>query len=419
MKVPLTIIFFWSLFTFSMPFSASCFGVLTHEAIVDASWNNSILPLLKQKYPLATVDEQNEAHAYAYGGAVAPDMGYYPFGSKFFTNLVHYVRSGDLVNALLRDAQNINQYAFALGFLSHYEADTYGHPIATNKSVPIVYPKLGKKFGNVMTYEEDKIAHMRMEFGFDVLEVAKGNYASPAYQAFIGFKVDTAVLSKAFFETYGLTLNHVFNNHLTRAVETFRWIVANILPTITKAAWSEKKNTIEKKNNEPSSQHFYYKMRQKQYDKQYGKGYQRPGFSAKLLSLLIRVLPKVGPLRALKFKVPTPKSEKLFDESFDTVLLHYAANVNLLKMQDVHPQDLNFDTGKPTRDCAYNLADQTYSEWLLKLKDNQFNNVTTGIKDGIVNYFHLTPTSTKMFYSKPCAQFYNACNDILKVTPEE
>jgi hypothetical protein len=270
----------------------------------------------------------------------------------------------------------------------------------------------------VMTYEEDKIAHMRMEFGFDVLEVAKGNYASPAYQAFIGFKVDTTVLSKAFFETYGLTLNQVFNNHLSRAVETFRWIVANILPTITKAAWSEKKNTIEKKNNEPSSKHFYYKMRQKQYDKQYGKGYQRPGFSANLLSVLIRVLPKVGPLRALKFKVPTPKSEKLFDESFDTVLLHYAANVNLLKSQDVHPQDLNFDTGKPTRDCVYNLADQTYSEWLVKLKADQFNNVTTGIKDRIVNYFHLTPTSTNMLYSKQCAQFYNACNDILKVTPE-
>lgn len=419
MKVPLTIIILWSILAFALPFSGSCFGVLTHEAVVDACWNSSILPLLKEKYPSASEEEQKEAHAYAYGGAVAPDMGYYPFGSKFFTNLVHYVRSGDLVNALLRDAGNINEYAFALGFLSHYEADNYGHPMATNKSVPIVYPKLEKKYGHIMTYEEDEIAHMRMEFGFDVLEVAKGNYASPAYQQFIGFKVDTTVLSKAFFETYGLTLNEVFNNHLTRAVETFRWIVANIFPTITKAAWSQKKKTIEKKNDDAGSKHFYYKMRQKQYDKQYGKGYQRPGVSAKILSLLIRVLPKVGPLRPLKFKVPAPRAEKLFDESFDTVLLHYSANLNLLMDKNVHPQDLNYDTGKSSTDCEYSLADQTYCDWLLKLRTNEFDNVTTEIKQEIVNYFHLTVTPTIRPYSKDCSEFYNACNQILRMSPTE
>jgi len=192
-----------------LPFSVAAFGVLTHEAIVDASWDASIVPLLKKKYPVSTADDLKEAHAYAYGGAVAPDMGYYPFGSAMFTNLVHYVRSGDMVDALLKDATNINEYAFALGFLSHYEADNFGHPMATNRSVPLLYPKLRKKFGNVITYADNRIAHMRMEFGFDVLEIAKGNYVSQAYRDFIGFKVDTAVLSKAFFETYGLSLNEV------------------------------------------------------------------------------------------------------------------------------------------------------------------------------------------------------------------
>src|SRR5665647_63082 len=161
---------------FFLPFYSSAFGVLTHEAIIDASWDKSILPLLKEKYPLITAEQQKEAHAYAYGGAVTPDMGYYPFGSKLFTNLVHYVRSGDMVNALLNDARNINEYAFALGFLSHYMADNYGHPLATNVSVPLVYPKLVKKYGRVITFADNRISHMRMEFGFDVLEVAKGNY---------------------------------------------------------------------------------------------------------------------------------------------------------------------------------------------------------------------------------------------------
>ena len=415
MKSFFAIIIFQWLALFLIPLKGNSFGVLTHEAIIDASWNNMILPLLKQRFPLSTEEEQKEAHAYAYGGAVAPDMGYYPFGSKLFTNLVHYVRSGDLVNALLKDAETINQYAFALGFLSHYEADVYGHPLATNISVPLVYPKLKKKFGSVMTYEQDEIAHMRMEFGFDVLEVAKGNYASPAYRDFIGFKVDTTVLSKAFFETYGIKLIEVYNNHLNRGVETFRWIVANIFPTITKAAWSQKKKTIQKKNNDPASKHFYYIMRQKQYDKQYGKGYERPGFSAKLLSFLIRVLPKIGPLRPLKFKVPTPEAEKLFQNSFDTVLSHYTANVGLLKHNFAHPQDLNFDTGKPTADCKYSLADQTYCDWLLILKAHNFKNVTPTIKNVIVTYFHLVTGSNKQFYSKDCAAFYTACNELAQL----
>ena len=392
---------------------ASAFGVLTHEAIIDASWDKSILPLLKEKYPQITTEQQKEAHAYAYGGAVAPDMGYYPFGSKLFTNLVHYVRSGDMVNALLKDADNINEYAFALGFLSHYIADNYGHPLATNLSVPLVYPKLKKKYGHVITYAENRISHMRMEFGFDVLEVAKGNYASQAYHDFIGFKVDTVVLSKAFFETYGLGINEVFNNHLPLAVETFRWIIANIFPTITKAAWSAKKNNIQTQNHTATSRSFTFKMRRKQYNKQFGKGYERPGVSAKLLSFFIRALPKIGPLRALRFKAPTPKAEKLFDDSFDTIMVHYAANLEQLPKRNLHPEDMDFDTGKPTADCEYSLADQTYCDWLLKLKGDEFKNADPQIRLNIIKFFHLNNSISTVAYSKKCAKFYNACKEIV------
>lgn len=402
----------FALLIFFLPFSVTAFGVFTHEAIVDASWDNSILPLLKEKYPASTAAEQKEAHAYAYGGAVAPDMGYYPFGSRLFTNLVHYVRSGDMVNALLKHAANINQYAFALGFLSHYEADNYGHPMATNLSVPLLYPKLLKKYGSFVTYADNEVAHMRMEFGFDVIEIAKGNYASQAYRDFIGFKVDTTVLSKAFFETYGLTIDEVFNNHFTLGVETFRWIVANIFPTITKAAWSAKKKTIETNNNGANITHFRYKMRQKEYDKQFGKGYKRPGFSAKLLSFLIGALPKIGPLKALKFKSPTPQAEKLFVQSFDTILIHYAFKLKRLSKENIHPADMDFDTGKPTTGCEYSLADETYSDWLIRLDADKFAHVTNDIKNNIVNYLNLTATANIKHYSKHCAKFYAACDKI-------
>ena len=402
-----------------VPFFASGFGVLSHEAIVDAEWDHSILPLLKAKFPSASIEEQNEAHAYAYGGAVAPDMGYYPLGSKLFTNLVHYVRSGDMVDALLRDARNINEYAFALGFLSHYVADDYGHPLATNRSVPLVYPRLRKKYGNVITYGDNKVSHLRMEFGFDVLEVAKGNYASQAYRNFIGFKVDTAVLSKAFFETYGLTIDEVFSHHFHLGVETFRWIVANIFPVITREAWATKKHQILKQYNTANSKNFKFKMRRRQYNKQFGKDYKRPGFSAKMLSFFLRVIPKIGPLRALKFKPPTPQSEVFFDRSFDTILLHYSSRIKRLPQDHEPLRDIDFDTGLPTANCEYQLADQTYVAWLLRLNGDEFKNTNASIQKNIIRFFHLPAVAgSHSTLSKKCIRFMEAYHEIVKLDPQ-
>jgi hypothetical protein len=401
-----------------LPFTVSAYGVLTHEAIVDASWDKSIVPLLKEKFPEATDSALLEAHAYAYGGAVSPDMGFYPFGSKLFTNLVHYVRSGDFVNALLRDANTLNEYAFALGFLSHYVADNYGHPLATNRSVPLVYPKLEKKYGHVITYAEDKIAHMRMEFGFDVLEIAKGNYASQDYHNFIGFKVDTAVLARAFRETYQLDINRVFNNHFQLSVETFRWIVANIFPSLTKAGWVAKKKTIKKNDTTKATKYFSYKMRQKQYDKQFGKGYRRPGFKAALLSYLIRVLPKVGPLRALRFKAPTPQSQKYLEQSIDTVLHHYSLHLQQLKSHPLHLQDKDYDTGNLTANCEYSLANETYTIWVLELQENDFKNINNPLRQNILHFFDLPSAKIHTRKKSDCEKFYEAYEE-LRSMPEE
>jgi Zinc dependent phospholipase C len=386
--------------------------VLTHEAIIDAAWDKSILPLLKTRYPSATADELKNAHAYAYGGAVTPDMGYYPFGSVLFTNLVHYVRSGDMVNALLKDANNINEYAFALGFLSHYNADNYGHPLATNRSVPLVYPQLRRKYGSVITYAQNKISHLRMEFGFDVLQTAKGNYASQAYHDFIGFKVDTSVLARAFLETYGLDINQVFGHHLPMAVEVFRFIVSNIFPLITRSAWASKSSEILKKDNTVTSKNFRYKMHLKEYNKEYGTGYKHPGFFPTVLSFFIRVLPKVGPTRALRFKTPNQQAEKYFDQSFDTIMQHYTDNIKQLKQPNITLKDKDFDTGKPTEPCEYSLADETYNTWLLKLKSDNFKNVTSSIKQNILGFYNGMNPPSQNKYSKKCNELYNAFRDI-------
>ena len=396
---------------FFLPFSGKAFGVLTHEAIIDGLWEKSILPLLKAKYPSSTAEELKESHAYAYGGAVAPDMGFYSFGSPVFTNLVHYVRSGDMVTALLKDANNINQYAFAIGFMSHYYADNYGHPIATNRSVALVYPNLRRKYGSVITYAENKISHMRMEFGFDVLEVSKGNYASDKYHGVIGFKVDTTVLRKAFFETYGLDIDDVFKHKLLLAVEVFRWTVANVFPFITKAAWSVKSLDILKKDSTATSKTFRYKMRKKQYKQEFGTAYKHPGFFPSVISFFIRVLPKVGPLRALKFRTPTALAEKYFVQSFDSITFHYSAGLKRLN-SGINFKDFDFDTGKPTAICEYSIADNTYDAWLMQLKNDKFKNITLKQKQNIVGFYHWEDASNNIRYTKKCKEVFDAYKEL-------
>lgn len=391
------------------PFFAKPLGVFSHEAIIDAAWDKTIVPLLKSKFPNATPDQLKEAHAYAYGGAVTPDMGYYPLGSHFFTNLVHYVRSGDMIKSLLNNAQNLNQFAFAIGFLSHYYADNFGHPMATNKSVPLVYEKMKRKFGDNVTYADNKISHMRMEFAFDVLEIAKGNYASPQYHAIIGFKVDTALLSKAFTETYGLNINKVFKNHLSATVEVFRFTIANIIPVITKSAWAAKKGAIEKKDSSNVSRNFHYKMRIREYNKDFGKGYNRPGTFPTILSFLFKISPKVGPFRALKFKAPTAEAEKLFDKSFDTILFHYSYTLHSLLPSENHLKNFDFDTGKPSQHCEYPIADQTYIQWVQSLDKKE--QVAPQIKTNIITYFnahHLADTES----SSSCGRLQELLNTL-------
>ena len=399
---------YFTCLVFFLPNTANSLGVLSHAAIIDAAWDQSIVPLLKAKYPKTTAEELNTAHAYAYGGAIAPDMGSYPLSSVLFSHLVHYVRTGDLVDALISESRNINEYAFALGFLSHYYADNYGHALATNRSVPLTYPKLVRKYGTIITYAEDQTSHARMEFGFDVSQLAKGNYTNQAFNDFIGFKVDTSVLARAFYKTYGLDINAIFNNRFTTAIEIFRFMVASVVPAITRVAWASKGSEIEKQQPGVTRRDFIYRFRLRQYNKTHGTGYRPHGFRAKLLSFAIRVMPKVGPLKHLKFKVPTALSETYLHEGLDSILLHYTANLAPSKINTLH-RNKDYDTGNPTAACEYSLTDQAYDSWVLKLKKENYKTVTPAIRENIKGFYNAYPQRSS---SKDCIEVFNAVEDI-------
>src|SRR6202048_3107564 len=253
-------------FVISWPARVAAYSVLSHEAIIDSAWDGNIKPLLLKRFPDATPEELREAHGYAYGGAIIQDMGYYPHGSLFFSDLAHYVRSGDFVVILLRDSKDLNEYAFALGALAHYAADTDGHRIGTNRAVPVLYPNLRKKYGDFVTYEDDPLAHVKTEFGFYVLEVAKERYAPDSYHDFIGFQVAAPLLEEAFHETYGLDLKEVLANE-DKVLGSYRRDVSRLIPRATRIAWTLKKNEIQKDVPGMTRKKFLYNLSRSRYQR--------------------------------------------------------------------------------------------------------------------------------------------------------
>jgi hypothetical protein len=381
-----------------LPAPVPAYSVLTHEAIIDSVWPKVLRPLLLQRFPNATDDQLREAHAYAYGGAIIQDMGYYPFGSHFFSDLVHYTRSGDFVLALLERAEqshDLDDYAFALGALAHYAADNVGHPAAVNRTVAMLYPKLRSRFGPEVTYEDNPGDHLKTEFGFDVVEIARGQYADEAYHDFIGFQVAKPLLEQAFQDTYCVPLKDLFTS-LDLALGTYRFSVSQALPEITKAAWAAKKKDIQSLEAGMTRQRFIYRVSMAKYQKDWGNQYRRPGWGARLLAFLFHLVPKIGPFRGFAFKVPPPAAEKLFLASFDATTSRYtellaAAGDNRLQI----PNE-NFDTGLPTRLGDYHLADETYGK-LLERFDGHVTDVSGPLREDILLFYGASakPSSAK------------------------
>jgi zinc dependent phospholipase C len=339
------------------------YSVLTHEAIVDAAWKDSIEPLLVSRFPHASREELLQAHAYAYGGAIIQDMGYYPFGNRFFSDLTHYIRSGDFVLALIEESSNLNEYAFALGALSHYAADNWGHELATNRAVAILYPGLAVRYGPVVTYEAKPSAHMKVEYGFDVDQVAEGNYAPKAYHDFVGFEVSKPVLERAFAKTYSLEISSLFFS-VDLAIGSYRHAASSVIPNMTKVAWHLKRHEIQNSHPTETKKEFIYHMSRSEYRKDWGHVYEKPGFPSRLKALFLRIVPKVGPFSGLAFHPPTPEVEQLYMTSVNDALEHY--RVLLLAQQEGGLQlpNENLDTGSITIAADYGLTDETYAKLL-------------------------------------------------------
>jgi hypothetical protein len=371
------------------------YSVLSHEAIVDSAWDSGIKPLLLERFPAATADELSEAHGYAYGGSIIQDMGYYPFGSKLFSDLTHYVRSGDFIVSLIRESNGLNEYAFSLGALSHYAADDNGHSIATNLAVPLLYPKLGRKFGDRVTYSDDHSSHLRTEFGFDVFQAAKGRFASNEYKRFIGFEVAKPLLDRAFQDTYGMRLEEVFMS-VDLAIGSYRRTVSSILPAMTRVAWQIKQQEIRKEAPGTTRKNFLYNISRSSYEKNWGATYTRPGIRSRFLACLFRIVPRVGPFKAMAFKRLTPETEKIFMASFNAAIDRYRVMLSAQKAGRLALPNMNLDTGEVTAAGNYKMADAAYAELLDKL-DGHYTEASPELRYDVLGFYQdlSLPIATK------------------------
>jgi hypothetical protein len=406
----------------AVPSSATAYSVFAHEALVDAAWQDQMVPLLKQRFPSASTTEIDAARAYAYGGSLIQDLGYYPFGSRLFSNLVHYVRSGDFVETLIRNAQNVNEYAFALGALAHYASDEISHPHAVNRALPLMYPKLRAEHGDEILYVESPSRHVKVEFAFDVVQVARGAFKSDIYQNLIGFEVAMPLLERAFRNTYGLELRDVFGN-TDLAIGTYRHAVSRMIPDMTRLAWRDKRDEILEANPSLTEQDVVYTMTRREYEAKYGTTYRKPSLLARFVVAIFRVLPRFGPFKPLGFEPLTPEAERMFVESFNASTQRYRQSLRALRAGTLQLKDVDLDTGEPSSRGRNPLADATYADLLAAFAEQQFAGIPPELRRDITEYYASgtapQPTSRKLQkQEREAARHLSALTDAVQRSPE-
>lgn len=370
------------------------YSVLTHQQIIDLAWEPSIKPLLLARYPNTTPEQLRVAQSYAYGGCEIQDAGYYPFGNKLFSNLTHYVRTGDFVSSLIRNARNVNELAFALGALSHFVGDSVGHHDAVNPSTAIAFPKLALQYGHSITYDESPHGHVRTEFAFDIDQLTKQHFAPSAYLNHIGLRVSGDLLERAFYETYGIHLSEVLGNKRRKAaIGSYRDSVRSFLPSFAHAEVVLHQHAFPA---EPDSEDVQ-KLHQRLQDADYN-GWQntrkKSGIRTHLLAFVIIIVPKIGPISYLSIKVPTEETEAKYIASINKSLDLYNNLLDQLHQQPTETPEAvlkldnrDLDTGYIVQPGGYPLTDETYAKLLGMITAKSSEPCPSGLKRDILAYY--------------------------------
>ena len=366
---------------------ARAYSLLTHEQLIDLTWQSSIVPLIRSRYPSVNDKQLEEARSYAYAGCVVQDIGYYPFGDEFYSNLTHYVRTGDFVVHLYRAAKNPNELAFAIGALSHYIGDNIGHAQATNRAVPVEFPKLAAKYGSVVSYGEGEHAHVQTEFAFDINEIAHRRFAPARYLRHVGLNLSTEQLATAFYDTYGLSEDFSRARFRRVNVSGFRFAVRSFIPRIAYAVTLLQRRHMPPDSGSPDQQKLTAEVAQVAAENNWAHYRRKPGIGTYSLAGLIFILPKVGPLKLVAVKGPTSATEEEYVRSVNQSVDALKATLERFGKPHQTLPNRDLDTGAPTRPGGYRLADETYAKLLHRLVADPKHTVPPGLKADIEGFY--------------------------------
>jgi hypothetical protein len=245
---------------------------------------------------------------------------------------------------------------------------------------------LRAKYGSSVRYAQDKAAHLKTEFGFDTLQVAKNRYSSEQYHDFIGFKVSKPLLERAFPVVYGVELQDVLT-HEDLAVGSYRFAVSSLIPHMTKVALHAHKKDLILETPNFAKRKFLYRLSRSEYEKEWGKDYEKPGLGTRIAATLLRFMPKVGPFKGLAFNNPTPQTEDLYIKSINATVDQYRAFVEQARTDTLVLPNCDFDTGKPTKAAEYSLTDETYAKLLGQLTDRHFDRISPELRANILDFY--------------------------------
>lgn len=385
-----------------VPRPATAYSVLTHEQLIDLTWDASIAPMIRRRYPDITAQELENARAYAYGGCVIQDIGYYPFGDRFYSDLTHYVRSGDFIVNLFREAHSADELAFAIGALSHYVGDTVGHSEATNLAVPVEFPKLRARFGKVVPYADGEHAHVQTEFAFDINEIVHHRLAPVHYLRHVGLKVPVQQLAMAYYRTYGM--NEDFSDARTRRINVrgYRFAVHNFLPRIAYAVTVLHRHNMPADIPNPEFLKLQAELTQVSVENNWNAYRKKAGIGTYTLAGFIYIIPKIGALKLLAIKGPTVATEDRYIHSVNQSV--EALNATIQRFNNPHEtlQNRDLDTGARTSPGGYPLTDKTYASLLERLAKNPTQPIPPGLKADIQNYY-ADPSSPILTKNDPAA----------------
>ncbi len=382
-----------------MPGTTGAYSVQTHEQLIDLAWKPSIVPVLLRHYPGLTPEQLERAHSFAYGGCAIQDLGYYPFGHVFFSELTHYVRSGDFVESLLANARSPDELAFAMGAISHYVGDSIGHALATNPSVGEEFPHLRERFGPSIPYDDNPHAHVRTEFAFDVDQISKHRLAPSAYLRYIGLNVSGDLLDRSFYDTYGLPLKSIEGSRYSNA-HIYHFAVRTLLPRVAYAETVLHRSRMPPDVDTTEFKQLEALLAEADFEKGWNPFRKKAGLGTYALAGLIFVAPRVGVLSELAICGPNADSEQRYVVSLVSAGRFYRATLDAIdnKTTPRNPvPNRDLDTGATVRPGAYRLTDDTYAELLRRLTADPTHLVPAGLKQDIAAYYADpdAPISTK------------------------